>query len=243
MSELTTVETDPTPMQLIQAAMTTGCDPDKLDKLLALQERFERNQAEREFNAAMHLVQQTLPTVVRDAKNPKTHSNYVRLETVQSVCKPKWEACGFSLNFGESDCPLERHKRTICDVRHTGGACKQYHVDLPIDGIGPKGAPVGGMNAVQGSLSTMTYAQRRLLCMIFNITVADQDMDGNLPTRVISDEQAGILEKILKQIHPDDKAEEAMLAWAQVESVDELPAHLFLQAKQGLEVKASKYQK
>src|SRR5690606_14215783 len=98
-------------------------------------------------------------------------------------------------NYGEDDCPIQTWKRTICDVRHIGGACHRYHLDLPTDGIGPKGNPIGGMNVVQGSISTTSYAQRRLLCMIFNITIADNDDDGQGAVKV-TEEQAIQLEDI-----------------------------------------------
>lgn len=227
-------EREPTPMGLIAAAVENGADPDKLEKLLALQERWEANQAEKAFAAAMNAAQQDMPAVARDAENKQTHSRYALLETVQRACKPVYEKHGFSLSFGEADCTREGYKRTTCEVRHAAGACHAYHLDLPVDGIGPKGNAIGGMNAVQGCISTTSYAQRRLVCMIFNVTIGGEDDDGNGPTACITGDQIAELNGIMDRIHPDDNPLAGLLKWAGIESLDKLPAAKFETAKRAL---------
>ncbi|MEM1271792.1 MAG: ERF family protein [Bacteroidota bacterium] len=231
-----------TPMTLIAAAIEHGADPDRLENLLALQERWGANQAEKAYAAAMHAAQQEMPTVVRDAENSQTRSKYALLESVQKQCKPIYEKHGLSLSFGEADCEAANHKRTTCDVRHVDGACHSYHLDLPIDGVGPKGNAIGGMNAVQGAISTTSYAQRRLVCMIFNVTIAGDDDDGASASPSITGEQVAILNGLLDRIHPDDKELDNVLRFAKVDALDKLPLRLFGTVKRGLEQKAAAYQ-
>lgn len=176
--ELSTVGGTMNPLQLIERAVERGLDTEQLKALVDLQERWNANRAREEFAAAMNTCQQELPLIVKDANNAQTKSAYVRMETVQHLAKPVISKHGFSLSFGESDCPTADMKRTICDVRHSAGHCEQYHLDLPLDGVGAKGNAIGAMNRVQAAVSTGTYAQRYLTCRIFNITIAETDRDG-----------------------------------------------------------------
>lgn len=176
--EIVPVSRELTPMEILQSAVDKGVDAEQLEKLLELQERYEANQARKAFSESMHAAQTEMPRVIRDADNKQTGSKYARLEDVQIAAGPIYTKHGFSLSYGEGATLIEGYKRTICDVRHSAGHVEQYHLDLPIDGIGPRGNAIGGMNRVQGCISTTSYGQRRLLCMIFNITIAGDDNDG-----------------------------------------------------------------
>lgn len=226
---------DVVPMQLLASAIEHNVDPDRLGKLLELQERWERNQAEKAFSEAMHAAQQEIPAVVRDAENNHTRKRYALLETIQKQAKPVYEKHGFCLSFGESDCPLDKHKRTVCDVTHTAGHTRRYHIDLPVDSS-------GSMNAIQGCISTTSYAQRRLTSMIFNITIAGEDDDGQGATRTITADQAAELRALIMRTPPDDGIQRDLLAWAEVDSLEKVPASKFATAKHGLEKKVAAYE-
>lgn len=177
-------QTHPNAMiQVLDKAIDKGIDADSLGKIVALHERLMENHAKELFAQAMNACQAEMPCIVRDAQNTQTNSGYATLENVQTIAKPVYTKHGFALSFGEEDCQTPGFKRIICDVRHRAGHMVRYHHDLPIDGIGPKGNPIGGMNAVQGCISTGSYGQRVLACRIFNITIADTDRDGQKTTK------------------------------------------------------------
>jgi len=181
MTDLITAEPEvqqANPLLLLERAVEKGMDPAQLKALVDLHEQWRAARAAEAFAESMNACQSEMPIVVRDALNQKTESKFARLETVQQIAKPVYTRHGFALSFAEEDSNTQGFKRTICDVRHRGGHCVRYHLDLPRDGIGPKGNPIGGMNAVQGCISTGSYGQRVLTCQIFNITVADTDSDG-----------------------------------------------------------------
>lgn len=167
------------PMDLLAIAIEKGISAESINRLYDLYERDQTRRREDAFALAMAACQREMPTIVKDAENTQTRSTYALLETVQRLAKPVYTAHGFALSFAEADCPLPNFKRTICDVRHEDGHCVRYHCDLPVDGIGPKGNPIGGMNAVQGNISSGSYAERVLIKRIFNLTIAGQDDDGN----------------------------------------------------------------
>lgn len=170
------------PLMLLHLAVEKGMDPAQLKALVDLHEQWRAARANEAFSASMNACQAEMPTAVRDARNEHTKSTYIRLETINHVAKPIYTKHGFALSFAEADSSVTGFKRTICDVRHIAGHRERYHIDLPIDGTGAKGG-ASSMNAVQGCISTGSYGLRVLVCRIFNITVADTDLDGQAPPR------------------------------------------------------------
>lgn len=214
-----------TPETLLQTAVENKMGPAELRELTELYKDWERMRATRAFAEAMKAAQEEMPVVVQDALNTQTKSRYALQETIQKKCKPIALKHGFSLSYGEQDVPEAGWKKTICDVTHTEGHTKQYELKLPIDGVGPKGNPIGGMNAVQGCISTTSYGQRRLFCMIFNITIAGEDTDG---TAYISADEIEELNKLFELYEADLPL---FLQWAGgIEHIGHLPAPKFKEA-------------
>lgn len=179
--ELEKVQPNPVPSNLMavieRAAKDPTIDITKMERLLAMQERIVARHAEEEFNAAMSAAQQEMPRVKRDAKNPQTQSKYARLETLNETAIPIYTKHGFSLSFGTADCPVADNLRITCVVSHRGGHSRNYQLDLPNDCLGPKGLP--SKTKVHGAGSTFSYGRRYLTLLIFNITLSDEDDDGN----------------------------------------------------------------
>lgn len=199
-----TSEVANSPMALIDRAHQLNADPAQVEKWMELAERWENRQAEKAYAQAMHACQKEMPVVVRDAENTQTRSRFAKKETVQKRIKETYSKHGFSISFGEADCPIQDYKRIVADVTHEAGHTRRYHFDLPIDGLGPKGAPIGGMNKVQGCMSTVSYGERRLICSIFNVTVADEDNDAQTDLKLVSEEQAIQLKEVIEQIEDKD---------------------------------------
>jgi len=228
-NEVEKLTTSSTPMDLMSKAIQVGANADQLEKWMDLQERWEKSQGEKAYAASMHSCQTNMPKVIRDGWNPQTRSKYAKIEDIQKACRETYAANGFSLSFGESDCPLEKHKRTICDVLHVGGLCRQYHLDLPVDGIGAKGNPIGNMNPVQGCVSTTSYGQRRLTCMIFNITVVDEDNDGAGTDLLMSEQHWIELSDMASQL--TNERRDKCLKWLGVAAFNEVPERRFHEVK------------
>jgi len=170
------VRTD-NPFPLLDKMIERGTDPVALGQMMALAERWKEARAKEEFAAAMRTCQEEMPVVVKDAENNQTRSRYARLEEVNKVIKPAYTKHGFSVSFGElQDAPIGM-VRVLADVRHSGGHSAPYRIDMPLDGVGAKGN-ANAMNPVQARGSTISYAKRYLLCMIFNVTIADEDDDA-----------------------------------------------------------------
>lgn len=160
-----------------RAANDPNTDIEKLERLMALYERISARGAEQAFNEAMNSAQAELGPVAADADNPQTKSKYASYAALDRAVRPIYARHGFSLSFGTADSPAAEHVRVTCRVAHRDGYCQDYHLDMPADGKGAKGGDV--MTKTHAAGAAMSYGQRYLLKLIFNIAVGD-DMDGNL---------------------------------------------------------------
>lgn len=159
-----------------RAARDPQVDVAKLERLVALRNQERALIAEQHFNVAMQAVQGASLRIVRDAVNSHSSSRYARLESINKVLVPIYTQHGFSLSFGTADCPVAGHYRIVCKVSHASGHSRDYQCDLPSDLTGPKGLP--NKAPIQGFGSTMSYGRRYLELLIFNISLVNEDDDG-----------------------------------------------------------------
>jgi len=165
------------PTVLLESMAAKGVTGDELAKMMDFLERLQSNQSAIAFAEAHNKCQQEMPLVLKTVKNNFLDSVYANLESVQNLCKPVWTKHGFSLSFSEGDLAPNGMRRIIMTVRHVGGKTEVHHGNYPTDGTGAKGGK--NMNALQGVVSSNTYAQRDMIRNFFGIVIAGQDFDGN----------------------------------------------------------------
>ncbi len=234
MSELTLekpgirIETPPMTAELVllNKAIDAGRSADEIGKLVELARSMQQDKARTEFNAAMNHCQAEMPLIVKDKAhtNAKAPIRYAALENVQRICKPVYTKHGFSLSFSTEDSPLAGHTRIVAVVRHLAGHSEKHQADIPLDNTGARG---GAMNAPQASGSTLSYGQRYLTKLIFNLTVADEDNDAQ--GQCITPEQIGKINDLLEECRAAKKPVDfaAFLQWLGIESLDKLPQTRF----------------
>jgi hypothetical protein len=165
-------------MQMFERwATDPNASVEKIERLMALWERGEARKAEGLFNAAMATAQKAMKSVAADAYNPQTKSKYASYEALDRALRPIYTEHGFGLSFDSGDGAPDLHVRVLCYVTHGGGHSRTYKLDMPADGKGAKGGDV--MTKTHATGSAMSYGQRYLLKMIFNIAVGEGDDDGN----------------------------------------------------------------
>jgi hypothetical protein len=160
-----------TPAQIAQLPV------DKLDHLLRLQERVRDTDARKFYNAAMSAAQAEMGRISTDALNPQTRSRYATYGQLDKALRPIYSRHGFSVSFNTADSPLEQHVRVLATVAHSEGHEREFQADIPCDGKGPKGNDV--MSKTHAAGSAMSYGQRYLLKLIFNVAIGETDDDGN----------------------------------------------------------------
>lgn len=235
MTQLTT-QPAANPMQLLQVALESNVDPERLGQIMDLQERWLEGQARKSYFGAMRAVQESLPTVVRDAENSHTKSKYTRLETLSRAIDPVIHRNGFSITFGSAETTAADCIRVTADVMHEDGHATHHFVDLPLDSAGSKGN--SNKTGVQATGSTLSYGRRYLKCLIFDVTIAGEDDDGNR-VPVISENQARLLQDLI-DTHEVDMVR--FWKWAGIERIADLPFDKFASAKEMLLSKPRKEQ-
>ena len=189
-----------------RAALNPAVEVEKMERLLAMQERILARNSEQAFNFALNACQAAVGRISADATNPQTRSNYATYAKLDRILRPIYTANGFSLSFDEGDSPKPEHIRVLCYLSHTTGHTRTYHKDMPADGKGAKGGDV--MTKTHASGAAQAYGMRYLLKGIFNIAIGEEDRDGNEPVdrTVITAKQVADLEAMLTEVKADKVA-------------------------------------
>ena len=178
-NELQRVEPPQSPIERIAALMAqpdSKIDTAAMEKLLDMQERYDANEARKDFAADFAAVQSEIEAVVKTECNPQTKSKYAGLGGVIEMSKPVYTKHGFSIIYYEGETEVAEHIRVCADVLHRAGHKETYHYDVPLDGHGIKGNV--NMTKIHGKASSVSYGRRYLLCMIWNIPTQDDDGNG-----------------------------------------------------------------
>ena len=167
------------PALLIQLAVEKDLDLDKLERLMDLQERWQKEEARKNYFAALSGFQSELPIIkkLKVASFPtKTGGqmtyNYASIDDITEQIKPYLAKFGLSYRFAQK---AEGSTISIkCIVSHKDGHSESCMMQGDPDSSGNK-------NVLQRSASTVTYLSRYSLCGAFGISTADADIDGRLP--------------------------------------------------------------
>jgi hypothetical protein len=230
-------EVDPLISMIERAARDPQVDIDKMERLVAMQERAQARASEQSFNDAMSAAQSEMRRVAADSTNPQTKSNYASYAALDRALRPIYTQHGFSLSFGTEEGAPADCVRVVCHVSNSGYT-RKYHIDMPADGKGAKGGDV--MTKTHAVGSAATYGQRYLLKMIFNIAVGEDD-DGNGAGvgDLIGSEEIIALEKLVKDIGGDRAADlkASTLKYFKAESLAAIPMREYPRVVAALEKK------
>ena len=225
-----------TPMALLDRAVQQGADVDKLEKLLALQERWEANEARKAFIAAKAAFKAEAPTINKNkhvgftSQKGRTDYDHATLDNVADTLSPILSKHGLTYDW-----KTEQREggaiRVTCVLTHVMGHSEQTSLEAGPDNSGNK-------NSIQAIGSTVTFLQRYTLLSATGIATKDQDDDGKgLDGPVITDEQKETLIARMRETGSDTVA---FLRYLNTPTLDELPASQFERAMQALNKKAEK---
>lgn len=220
-------------IQVIErAVMNPDIDVEKMERLLAMQERVLDRESMQRFNEGMNDAQKELRPVAADASNPQTKSKYASYHALDGALRPIYSRNGFSLSFGTADGAPESYVRVVCDVMHIGGYTKRYHVDMPADGKGAKGGDV--MTKTHAFGAATSYGRRYLVSMIFNISVGEDNDGNNANVECISPAQKDEIIGLLKETETDTVK---FLAFMRYPTIDDIQTQHFQAAINALSAK------
>jgi hypothetical protein len=165
-----------TPADLLRIAVEGGADLDKLERLMALQERWEAQQAKKLYDQAFAAFKAEAVKIIKGRNvtdGPLKGKSYAELHDVVNAVTPALSRHGLSSSW-----KLTKDERdwmeVTCYVRHVGGHQESVSMGGPPDTGGAK-------NAIQARASTKTYLERYTLKAITGLSEQNDDTDGNAP--------------------------------------------------------------
>ena len=241
-----TVEPSPqavTPMAMLQLAVEKGASVEQLERLMALQERYEANEAKKEFVAAMTRFKES-PAIIEkkklvdfpNSKGGRTTYKHATLATVCDAIGPALSAVGISHRWETEQLEGGQIKVT-CILTHARGHSEKVWLQAGRD-------ESGGKNNIQAVGSTVTYLQRYTLLAATGMAVQDQrDDDGAGGAGVhemTGEAKAAYLERIAALA--DVKHAESLWQTIATEctKIGDIPAYNELKAAVAAKVKALK---
>lgn len=163
-----------------RAARDPAVDIDKMERLLAMQERVQERLAKQAFTEAKIAMRPELPEVtmkghivIRDKNNANLiiqDTPFARFEDIHDAVMPTLTQHGFDLAFRNGLSP-DGKVRVTTILSHVGGHSEETVFDLPHDSSGSK-------NSVQAVGSSTSYGKRYGVLSALNIKVAGEDDDG-----------------------------------------------------------------
>jgi len=175
-------------------AMDPNVPVDKLEKLIELQERIMRHNAQAAFNAAFSKMQPKIPIIDEHGRievKGTLRSTYAPLEDIHEVVKPITARHGFAIRH-RTEWPQDRSGiiRIVGILSHEQGHSEESTFEAPMDRSDYR-------TDIQSMGSTVSYGRRYTTLDLLNIATRKADNDG----------QAG------KQPEPDLKAPAGFEAW------------------------------
>ena len=163
-------------VSLIQRAATDPAfDLEKLDRLLDVKERWEREEARKAYVAALAAFKLNPPRLVKDRRvdfgegRNRTRYNHASLGDVASLIAAGLAQHG--LSHGWAVAQAEGVVTVTCTLTHALGHSEQVAITGPRDDSGNK-------NGIQAIGSAVTYLERYTLTAITGLAAHDVDDDG-----------------------------------------------------------------
>lgn len=162
-----------TPADLLALAVQQGADLDKLERLMALQERWEAGQAKKAYNEAFSAFKAEAVRIVKNRSvtaGPLSGKKYAELFAVVNAITPALSAHGLSAAWSITKDEKEWIEVT-CTLKHVGGHTESVSMGGPPDAGGAK-------NAIQARASTVSYLERYTIKAITGLSEQDDDNDA-----------------------------------------------------------------
>lgn len=169
-------------MSLMEVAIKSDDGIKKLEGLMRLQERWEKNTARKSFFNAMAKFQKQLPLIEKKGLASFAHNNgqgkteytYAKLEDIAQAIKAPLSDNGLSYRFEQKteSSSSGLFISVTCIITHLEGHNEYADMSGYQDSSGKK-------NPIQEVASTVSYLRRYTLTGALGITVSDEDNDSN----------------------------------------------------------------
>lgn len=215
---------------IARAAADPAVNVEKLERLLAIQERLLADQRRTSYMASLARLQARMPQITKSGlitdREGAVRNRYAKIEDIDVAIRPLCAEEGFSFSFDSK--PTDKGLiEYSCALSHRDGHTETKTLALPLD----QGA---GRNAVQSVGSTTSYARRYLLGMHLHLVTRDEDDDGNGGSTPATPSQVAELKERLAGVNG---SEERFLRWLGVATWEEITQAQYSRALRFIEEK------
>lgn len=210
------------PAEMIQAAVQSGADLEKLEKLLTLQERWEANEAKKAYYKAMAEFKANPPQIFKDktVAYSQTRYKHASLGNVVEKITARLSECGLSHSWRVKQNGVIE---VSCRITHEKGYSEETSISAGADKSGAK-------NDIQSIGSAITYLQRYTLLAMTGLATEDQDNDARpAETATIDDKQAATIEEYLETLK-EKVNRPKFLKFFKIEKVSDMPKDRYQEA-------------
>jgi len=216
--EIQKIESQPiavqqSPVMMLADKLAEGkITAEHMEKMLDVQIKWEKNEAEKAYHAAMADFQENAPRIIKDTDGH--NCKYAKLSDIVAKVSPLLSAHGLSHSWVTKT--VEGGMEVTCKITHELG-----HSETTSMSAGPDKS--GSKNDIQAIGSTMSYLQRYTLKAALGLAEADQDDDGNsagnkaidipLPTEVNWECVDAIIVELGKQEDAKPIDREKLMRW------------------------------
>jgi hypothetical protein len=156
-------------------AKDPAVDVEKLERLIAMQERIMAHNAKSAFDSAYSRMQPDIPEIDEKGRivvGQKLRSTYAKLEDIHHVIKPILKSYGFALRH-RTEWPSDRPGviRIVGILSHEQGHSEESAFEAPADKSDFR-------SDIQSQGSTVSYGRRYTTLDLLNIATRGQDDDG-----------------------------------------------------------------
>lgn len=160
-----------TPMQMLQLAVEKGASVEQLERLMALQERYEANEAKKEFVAALAKFKENPPEIIKNIKVSfgNTKYSHAGLDQASDKIGAALSAVGLSHTWEVQQDGAKI--KVTCILTHSRGHSERVSMEGAADTSGSK-------SQNQAIASTTSFFQRYTLLMAVGVAPKNVDDDA-----------------------------------------------------------------
>lgn len=216
------VSTAITPLEMIDRAVQSGASVEALERLMALQERWEANQGRKAYDAAISAAKSEIPPIFKnrevDFTSQKGRTNY-RHEDMAEIARtvdPILTSHGLSYRFRTAQ--ADGVVSVTCIISHRDG----YSEETTLTGAPDQS---GNKNHIQAVGSTVTYLQRYTLKSALGLAAAaDDDAKAAAGEKTINADQFVTIQGLIEKADADECK---MLQFVGAPSLEEMTLRQF----------------
>lgn len=201
-----TIREEPSVALMLQGIIDKGITAESvavMGQLVALKERMDAKQAEKDFVADFVSLKQAMPKIQATKGVPGKDGNikyhFAPLDEIDNQLNPVALKHGFTYSFTEEASTRVGTITKVCIVQHKSGHSARHPFSVRI-GNGPPGSTDS-----QADGAAHSYAKRGALCDAFGIVISHDD-DARALGGSITQAQADQLRRMVKETKSDEAA-------------------------------------